>query len=200
MPDPCNVPACRIPATGRRAPRRIAAVAVLTAWAAALAGALAAAPAPRADEPFAREMLAAHNRLRCLHGAPPLLWSDAVADHAQRWVERAGFRHSDSYGSPLGPMGENLFATTGRVSADEAVQLWYGESRGYDYRREGTMAAGHFTALIWRGARELGCGQAGGTVSCNYRAGPALDCSVPNMQGCYLEQVRPVSRTPADCP
>jgi Cysteine-rich secretory protein family len=153
-----------------------------------------------ADTPFAQEMLTAHNRLRCLHGAPPLAWSAAAADYAQRWVERSGFRHSDSYSSPLGPMGENLYATTGRVSAAEAVQLWYDESKGYDYSREGSMAAGHFTALIWQGARNVGCGQAGGTVSCNYLAGPALNCTVPNMSGCYVEQVRPVTRKASDCP
>jgi uncharacterized protein YkwD len=171
---------------------------VLIAASAAAAQAMAAAP--RADEPFAKDMLATHNRMRCLHGAPPLVWSDAVADYAQRWVERSGFRHSDSYQSPLGPMGENLFATSGRVSAAEAVQLWYGESRGYDYTREGSMESGHFTALIWQGARQLGCGQAGGTVSCNYLAGPKLDCAVPNMQGCYVEQVRPPSKSASACP
>jgi pathogenesis-related protein 1 len=153
-----------------------------------------------ANTPFAQEMLTAHNRLRCRHGAPPLVWNEAVADYAQRWVERAGFRHSDSYNSPLGPLGENLYATTGRVSAIEAVQLWYGESQGYDYTREGSMAAGHFTALIWQGARQIGCGQVGGTVSCNYLASAAMDCSVPNMSGCYVEQVRPVTRKASDCP
>jgi hypothetical protein len=149
---------------------------------------------------FAQQILKAHNRLRCLHGAPPLQWSNAVADYAQRWVDKAGFQHSDSYNAPVGPMGENLFGTTGALSGDEAAQAWYSESEGYDYGREGPSSSGHFTAMIWKDARYLGCGRAGGTLSCNYWPGPAPDsCAIPNMGGCYTKQVRPVSRSAQDC-
>ena len=156
--------------------------------------------APASNEAFAQQILKAHNRLRCLHGAPPLQWNNAVADYAQRWVDKAGFKHSDSYNAPIGPMGENLFGTTGALSGDEAAQAWYSESEGYNYGREGSSSSGHFTAMIWKDARYLGCGRAGGTLSCNYWPGPEPDsCAIPNMSGCYTKQVRPVSRSAQDC-
>lgn len=160
-----------------------------------------AAPTPAGDEAFALQILKAHNRLRCLHGVPPLQWNNAVADYAQRWVARAGFKHSDSYNSPIGPMGENLYGSSGALSGDEAAAAWYSESEGYDYGREGSPSSGHFTAMIWKDAKFMGCGRAGGTLSCNYWAGPAADsCTVPNMGGCYTLQVRPVSRDRQACP
>jgi len=165
------------------------------------AGERAAMPnTPAGDDAFAQQILKAHNRFRCLHGAPPLQWSDAVADYAQRWVARAGFKHSDSYNSPIGQMGENLYGSSGALSGEEATAAWYSESEGYDYGREGSSSSGHFTAMIWKDAKFMGCGRARGTLSCNYWAGPAADsCAVPNMGGCYTKQVRPVSRDRQAC-
>lgn len=163
------------------------------------------APAPAAgpagDAAFAQQTLAAHNRLRCLHGVPPLQWRADVAAYAQRWVERGGFKHSDSYHSPLGPMGENLYGSSRTPSGADAAADWYSESKGYNYAREGSPGSGHFTAMIWKDAKYLGCGRAGGTVSCNYApATTAMDCAVPNMGGCYKKQVMPVTKDASACP
>lgn len=45
---------------------------------------------------FKEGLLAKHNELRGLHGAPPLEWSDECAAHAQLAAddnERSGMRH-----------------------------------------------------------------------------------------------------------
>merc|ERR1719321_4716 len=36
------------------------------------------------------EVLLTHNRLRCMHGAPPLKWSDELERHADSWVRFVG--------------------------------------------------------------------------------------------------------------
>jgi len=149
---------------------------------------------------FAQEILQAHNFYRCLHGVPPLQWHAQVADYAQAWVNRGVFEHSDSYHSPLGPMGENLYGSSRLPSGADAARAWYSESAGYAYGSDGSRGSGHFTAMIWKDARYLGCGRARGNISCNYWPGPqARGCAVPNMGGCYAAQVLPPARNASAC-
>ena len=171
---------------------------LLLACAHAAPPATPAAPVPTA---FAESMLAAHNRARCLHGVPPLAWSDDVAAYAQTWVNGlSSMQHSDSYQAPIGPLGENLYATNGPVNAADVVALWYSEGAQYRYGDDFQPGSGHFTAMIWRDARVLGCGVHDGIVSCNYGSGTkTLDCATPNLGGCFAAEVpRPV--VGASCP
>ena len=45
----------------------------------------------------AQRWVDAHNKYRCMHGAPDLKWSAAVAQSAQEWANRGVFSHSKSY-------------------------------------------------------------------------------------------------------
>jgi hypothetical protein len=57
--------------------------------------------------------------------------------------------------------GENLaMFSGGSSSVAQAIDLWYAESRLYDYSRpESNQAAtGHFTQLVWKSTREIGIG------------------------------------------
>lgn len=152
------------------------------------------------------EMLAAHNRLRCQHGAPPLQWRDDVAAYARAWAEGGGperGQHSDAFNSPIGPMGENMAAGDFR-SYGEMVEMWYAEVAFYDFENPGnkpTVAGepvGHFTALIWTDAKYLGCGQDGKRFSCNYWNGDTRKtCSSVNItsdgeNNCYATRVPPL--------
>jgi len=157
-------------------------------------------PALAGDTAFSQELVRAHNFYRCLHGVPPLQWNAQIAQYAQAWVEKAGFKHSNSYETPLGPMGENLYWSSGVPTGAEAVESWYGESTGYAYGGEDSGASGHFTAMIWKDARYVGCGRAKGTLSCNYSAGTTgSGCGIPNTGGCFAQQVRPPSRQESAC-
>jgi hypothetical protein len=61
-----------------------------------------------------------------------------------------------------------MWSTTGskisaRKLAKDAAKGWYNElySPGYNYNRPGfTSGTGHFTAMVWKSTRELGCGAA----------------------------------------
>ncbi len=106
-------------------------------------------------------------------GIPPLQWNDRLAADARGWADelaRTGkFEHSpDTPGEE--PQGENLWAGTPRAFSPEAmVRLWVSEKR--DYRpgvfpynsRSGDVEnVGHYTQLIWRSSRQVGCASAVG--------------------------------------
>lgn len=134
-------------------------------------GPQAASPPPRGDAapepakpPVVRgprgenaTILAAHNRVRALHCARPLVWSEALAATAQEWANSlrdsgCRFEHSQT------AYGENLAAGT-RLSGENAVELWYDEVQKYDFKKHGFSArTGHFTQVVWAGSRSLGCG------------------------------------------
>lgn len=192
----CNVGSARSPAAAQptRQPANVPAQATNPD------GTLRAPTGAPAETGFAQQILRVHNRYRCMHGVPPLQWSNDVAAYAQRWIEKAGYKHSNSYQTPLGPMGENLYWSSQPPSGADAAASWYDESQGYDYRREGSPGTGHFTAMIWKDVRYLGCGRVGGIVSCNYSTGAITkDCRVPNMLGCYVQQVLPLSKDAQFC-
>jgi len=191
----CTVPVARPPA-GREAPRQAPGELVPAPGAPAAAGQAGEA----ASAGFAQEILQAHNFYRCLHGVPPLQWHAQVARYAQDWVNRGIFEHSDTYNSPLGPMGENLYSSSHLPSGTDAARAWYSESAGYVYGSADSRGSGHFTAMIWKDARYLGCGRARGSISCNYWPGPqASGCAVPNMGGCFAAQVPSPARNASEC-
>ncbi|MBA2918736.1 SCP-like extracellular [Sphingomonas sp. MAH-20] len=125
-------------------------------------------------------LLAAHNRERAALGVPALAWDDSLAAGAKVWAEtlaRTGrFEHSRS------DDGENLWAgTRGAWSPEEMVSLWLAEKS--DYRpgifpavsRSGDVRnVGHYTQVIWRSTRRLGCALASAredVLVCRYAEG-----------------------------
>lgn len=126
-------------------------------------------PPPRDEPPPARPgldatatgLLAAHNRVRAAHCAPPLVWSPALAAEATAWADAlaanaCAFEHSSS------PYGENLAGgTASALGPDEVVAMWSREVSDYDFRRPRFgMTTGHFTQVVWKGTTQLGCGVA----------------------------------------
>lgn len=105
-------------------------------------------------------ILFAHNKIRAIHHALPLLWDDELARYAEHYARQCEFKHSGS------PYGENLAAGYHSVAA--AVQAWYGEEKHYSYAQPGfSYRTGHFTQLVWKGSKKLGCGY----VACNGKHG-----------------------------
>jgi uncharacterized protein YkwD len=134
-----------------------------------------------------------HNRHRADHCAPPLQWSEELAAVAQAWADRlkkAGCAFEHSQGSPF---GENLsfFAPVGSSSPDDVATGWYSEVSAYNFAKGSfDFNTGHFTQVVWRGTRALGCGQSqcnGGELwVCNYDP-PG------NMMGAFQQNVLPTT-------
>ena len=127
--------------------------------------------ATRAD--FNSRLLVAHNAARSAIGVPPLAWNAALAADARVWANELAatgrFEHSpDSPGED--PQGENLWAGTPRAFSPESmVGLWVAERSDYrpgifpNNSRSGDVEnVGHYTQLIWRETRQVGCATAVG--------------------------------------
>ncbi len=117
----------------------------------------------RLDAVTVRELLQAHNRVRAERELPPLRWSLHLETLAHEWAV-----HLSSLGAlehdHTRRVGQNLFASWGSTSRPSfVVAKWAEESKDYDERRfhcAGGHACGHFTQLIWRETKEVGCGVA----------------------------------------
>ena len=133
---------------------------------------VSAAPGDKAP-PEGQAILDAHNRLRASHCAEPLVWSDALARGAKAWVDHLAakgcmLQHSETQ------YGENISGGSASTqTSDQVASLWYSEKDAYHYGSGGfSMRTGHFTQVVWRGSRRLGCAAAScGDIRlwvCNY--------------------------------
>jgi pathogenesis-related protein 1 len=132
-------------------------------------------PAPQPQQPsvsnapggFAQECLNAHNAAREQRGMPPLSWSNDLASYSQNYSGRISFDTTKHSGRQ--DVGENIYATTGGRSngiCAAAVGSWMNEEK--DYGKNNAAVVGHFTQVIWKTSKELGCGTANGVVTCQY--------------------------------
>jgi hypothetical protein len=167
---------------------RLAAVALLAT----------AAPALQGNRPalgFDQRLLEGHNRERAALGIAPLGWDEALAADAEVWAQkltRVGrlVHSSDSPANP-DPQGENLWAgTRGYYGPEQMVGLWAAEKRNFrpgvfpTNSRTGDLEdIGHYTQLVWRSTRKVGCAVAHGRdddfLVCRYSEGGNVIGEVP---------------------
>jgi len=124
-------------------------------WALAL---VAAASAAAADQSLAGQMLAAHNAVRAEVKTRPLEWSDKLAEAAQNWANRLIVEHTLAHQQHPN-YGENLFEANGsNATPEEVVKRWAAEASNYDYKTNRCRGAcGHYTQIVWRDTRRVGC-------------------------------------------
>jgi pathogenesis-related protein 1 len=111
-------------------------------------------PAPA----LSREMLGAHNQIRARVNVQPLTWSASLAARAQDWAGQL-LQQGRFYHRPNSNCGENIFEIFGgHASASEVVGDWASEAPKYNYPANTCRGrCGHYTQVVWRGTRELGC-------------------------------------------
>ncbi|MDM7957943.1 CAP domain-containing protein [Blastomonas sp.] len=114
------------------------------------------------------DILEAHNDARQQVGIAPMAWSEPLAAAAGAYasqMSRSGhFAHS-SQAPGARPHGENLWmGTRGAYSHAEMAGSWVDEQRLYDGGSvdqaisTGTFGdTGHYTQIIWRGTKQVGC-------------------------------------------
>lgn len=102
-----------------------------------------------------KQILDQHNAYRARHCVPPMTWSAELAKGAQEWANKCRLSHA-----PRDPWGENLAWGYQRPASD-ALEAWYKEVSLYDHARPVfDPATAHFTQMIWKGTRQVGCGVA----------------------------------------
>lgn len=119
----------------------------------------------------ASAMTSAHNQWRSKTRVPALKWSATLASSAQRWatqLARSGctMKHSTtSYGENIfwaGPLSYSNGTTEFQEIIDRnVVDAWGDEVENYDYARNSCHGVcGHYTQVVWKSTREVGCGMA----------------------------------------
>ncbi|KAL4782522.1 CAP domain-containing protein [Aspergillus varians] len=100
---------------------------------------------------FESSILKTTNAWRTAYNASSLVWNNTLATFANKWAEKCMWEHSG------GPYGENL--AFGYANASSAVRAWGVEVSMYDFKKPTGFSeeTGHFTQLVWKGTREVGC-------------------------------------------
>ena len=147
-------------------------------------------PGP-SPSPNSNEWIDAHNRVRQEAWGPTekLHWNNDLAqqslDYANNLASSGTFQHGDKCaphcrGSACSggqTCGQNLEMATPSTSPSQAVQHWYNEKGDYhggcDQNPINCEKSGHYTQLVWKGAREVGCGISGNgqIAACLYDIG-----------------------------
>ncbi len=114
-----------------------------------------------------------HNQYRQKHNSGNLIWDDNLEKTAQNWAnnlaQTGNFAHSTS--KQRNGAGENLYVyyTTANTAGtgflgEQAVKSWYEEIKDYDFNNpQFSLATGHFTQVVWKNSKNLGCATAQGT-------------------------------------
>lgn len=114
------------------------------------------------------DMLAAHNKARQQVGLGPLVWSPTLAAEAKKYARQMARSRHFAHSNPVRgarPQGENLWmGTHNAYSFSEMAGSWVEGRQLYDggsIRQSiinGTFGAiGHYTQIIWRGTKWVGC-------------------------------------------
>uniref|UniRef100_A0A0N5BQ79 SCP domain-containing protein n=1 Tax=Strongyloides papillosus TaxID=174720 RepID=A0A0N5BQ79_STREA len=143
-----------------------------------------------------RNYLIQTNMYRQLHGSPDLTNSEQLENLAQAYAEKLGEEYNGKLiHDPDKTYGENLAYVPISMIVDP-VRLWYNEIQNYHYENPGFgMNTGHFTQLVWKNTKEMGCGI--GKVNEKYPGYYIVSCKYNpsgNYEGQYKENVLPVQK------
>jgi hypothetical protein len=121
---------------------------------------------------FVGNCLYQHNIHRHNHSAPDVTWSESLASAAQQLANTCNYGHDTDIGSYPGGYGQNIamYAATNNLGSEvefirtSITEYWYnGEIDLYPnaYGSEPGMGGfhewGHYTQIVWKGTKEVGC-------------------------------------------
>jgi hypothetical protein len=138
----------------------------------------------RPTQAMAAEILEAHNQYRRQVAVPDLVWSEELAQDAQRWSDQLAAMGGQQleHSQDRNDQGENLWmGTSGYYSPTDMVKGWGAEIQYFrmgnfpDVSTTGNWTdVGHYTQMVWRNTTEVGCAKAsaGGNdiLTCRYRS------------------------------
>lgn len=150
------------------------------------------------DKDEQASMLALHNQKRCFAGVPPLTWDDDLAKAASSYADTSpGATHSTALGA-FKKYGECLQGACPDNDPAKAMKFWY-DSELPQYT--GQFTATHYTQVVWKGAKKVGCGKGPSTGLC--AGGKLYVCQylpVGNQFGKYDDNVIAPTKDESKCP
>ena len=128
-------------------------------------------------EKIRADILDNHNYHRKRHQVDILVRNEDIENMAQKYSEYlasiSNMKHSENKN-----YGENLYYCFSNLeiclTGEKVSENWYSEINDYDFNNPGfNDKVGHFTQLVWKGSKEIGCGAACNNknqcfVTCNY--------------------------------
>jgi uncharacterized protein YkwD len=141
-------------------------------------------------------VLDVHNRERAAVTFPPVTWSNSLAADSQSWANHlatlgivcgsqgCNAANGVSVAKLHGAANENMAfgyvypAEFPRTSPAEYAQMWADEKVKYDAGQRSGLGIGHYTAMVWKNTREVGCGFVAGAVPDELGRGGGTDILV----------------------
>jgi hypothetical protein len=134
--------------------------------------------------------LNAHNKYRGDNNK--LSWDFDLAKQAESYATKLSNSNSFAHGDLCNKnctgsacaggskCGQNLEKASGKVVIGQAVDRWYNECSNYklapttpeEFRSQGEVF--HYTQVVWKDAKKVGCGTVGGISNCLYDRGNIL--------------------------
>ncbi|MGA9151853.1 MAG: CAP domain-containing protein [Candidatus Nitrosopolaris sp.] len=118
---------------------------------------------------IAKTILEIHNKERAAVGVPPLVWSDKLAADAKPWAEHLVTLGKLVHSSGTA-QGENL-STRGAWSIGQPPSPISTESLLQGWVNEKPSMGGHYTQMVWKTTKEVGCATASTKVVSGAPAG-----------------------------
>jgi hypothetical protein len=138
------------------------------------------------------EVLCAHNKYRAqinsenpgIQPLDPLTWSQTLADNAQKCAASYTSNDTCAHKCQRGSEGENLSCGTSAYAV--AIDDWGSEKKCFKYgifpdtyngqcdldpyckEYKDWHCSGHYSQIIWRNTKQVGCGTANGWTVCRY--------------------------------
>ena len=152
-------------------------------------------------EQVRKDLLTRHNYYRAKHQAPDLTRLAKLEEISQSYSEylaSIGYLVHSSNTLNGNYIGENLYmGYNAGYLGTSPVDSWYEEISKYSFAKSDYIkGTGHFTQVVWKNSKQLGCGVACGSndycyVTCNYYPGG-------NYLGEFRENVLPLSETSSE--
>lgn len=113
---------------------------------------------------YRRECLYHHNKIREMHGVPPLRESDSLSEYSQHWANFIAETDTLTHSSMIWDgknVGENI-AKAGAIINDPSqliVHKWYEEKENYDFANPNSQNnTKNFTQMVWKKTESIGFG------------------------------------------
>jgi pathogenesis-related protein 1 len=127
-------------------------------------------PVQQTDQSWLQACLGSHNNARAVDGVPPLIWDQSLEASSLVWSKHLATKVKTLQHSFSGP-GENLYSGP-NDDCSRAIKLWVDEKSLFGRNdlidKVKFHFYGHYTQVVWKNSKRVGCASFQGYVTCHY--------------------------------